>query len=37
MAGLIQKERIDGNYHMVVLEDPGGDWEGVRGRMGWWR
>ena len=23
MAGLLQKERIDGNYHKAVLEDPG--------------
>ena len=30
MAGLIQKEMIDGNYHMAALEDPGGGWEGVR-------
>ena len=33
----LQKERIDGNYHKAVIEDPGGGWAGVRGRMGWWR
>ena len=37
MAGLLQKERMDGSYHKAVLEDPRGRWAGVRGRMGWWR
>jgi len=35
MAGLLQKERIDGNYYKAVIEDLGGGL--VRGRMGWWR
>ena len=34
MAGLLQKERIGGNYHKAVLEDPGGGWAEVRGRVG---
>ena len=37
MAGLLQKERIDGNYYQAVIEDLGGGWEGVGGKMGWWR
>ena len=32
-----RKERIDDNYYKAVIEDPGGGWAGVRGRMGWWR
>ena len=36
MVGLLQKGKIDGNYHKVVLKDPRGGWAGVRGRMGWW-
>ena len=34
MAGLLQKERIDGNNHKAVIDDPGGGGEGVRGGWG---
>ena len=37
MAGLLQKERTDGNYHKAAIEDSGEGWEGARGRMGWRR
>ena len=37
MAGLLQRERIDGSYHKAALEDLRGGCGGVRGRMGSWR
>ena len=30
MAGLLQKERTDGNYHKAAIEDSGEGWEGAR-------